>query len=73
MFKRVDGILISIAGKTNDMQHLKDVVDSETILIQFDKISKLVEASKIIIDDRKAAFNIVEHLHKQGKKTIAHI
>lgn len=73
LFKRVDGILISMAGKTNDTQHLKDVVDSETVLIQFDKISKLVAASKIIIDDRKAAFNIVEHLHQQGKKTIAHL
>ena len=65
--------MISIAGKTNDTRHLKDVIDSETILIQFDKISKLLAASKIIIDDRKAAFKIVEHLHQQGKKTIAHL
>ena len=41
--------------------------------MMFDKISKLIQCSKVIINDQKAAFNAVEVLIQKGCKKIAHI
>ena len=38
----------------------------------FDKISKLLDCSKVVIDDRSAAYDATEHLIKSGCKKIAH-
>jgi LacI family transcriptional regulator len=38
----------------------------------FDKIAKIVKCSKIIIDDRKAAYIATQHLIDTGCKRIAH-
>ena len=38
----------------------------------FDKIAKTVKCSKVIIDDRKAAFKATQHLIDIGCKRIAH-
>lgn len=71
--KRVDGIIISLSNESNNDTHLKEILRRDIPLVQFDKISKLIPSSKIIIDDQKAAFNAVEHLIKKGCKKIAHI
>ena len=70
--KRVDGILISIANETADFKHLTDVIDQNKPLVMFDKIAKIVKCSKIIIDDRKAAYIATQHLIDTGCKRIAH-
>lgn len=70
--KGVDGILISLSNKTRDTTHLKKVIKSGVPLILFDKIEKNIKCSKIINDDRQAAYNAVSHLIKNGNKRIAH-
>ena len=70
--KRVDGIMISLANKTVDISHLKRVKELEVPLVMFDKISKLIDCSKIIINDREAAYNATKHLIDSGCKRIAH-
>ena len=70
--KRVDGILISIANETADFKHLTDVINQNKPLVMFDKIAKIVKCSKIIIDDRKAAYIATQHLIDTGCKRIAH-
>ena len=70
--KGVDGILISLSNKTRDTTHLKKVIKSGIPLILFDKIEKNIKCSKIINDDRQAAYNAVNHLIKNGNKRIAH-
>ncbi|PTX62261.1 LacI family transcriptional regulator [Kordia periserrulae] len=72
MSKRVDGILISLANGTADFKHLNDVIEQGKPLVMFDKIAKLVNCSKVIIDDRKAAYNATQHLIDTGCKRIAH-
>ena len=54
--KRVDGIMISLANNTVDISHLQKVMNLGIPLVMFDKISKLIPCSKILIDDRKAAY-----------------
>lgn len=70
--KGVDGILISLSNKTHNFDHLKKIIKSDIPLILFDKIAKNVNCSKVIIDDRKAAYNAVSYLIKKGRKRIAH-
>ena len=70
--KNVDGVLISLARNTNDFSHLKKIMDYGIPLTLFDKIAKTVDCSKVIIDDRKAAYDAVSYLIKKGYKRIAH-
>ncbi|WP_162126727.1 LacI family DNA-binding transcriptional regulator [Flavobacterium phycosphaerae] len=73
MNKRVDGIIMSLSNQSNDDEHIKDIIRKEIPFVMFDKISKLIPCSKVIINDQKAAFNAVEHLISKGCKKIAHI
>lgn len=70
--KGVDGILISLSNKTSNFDHLKKIINHDVPLILFDKIAKAVNCSKVIIDDRKAAYDAVSFLIKKGYKRIAH-
>lgn len=70
--QRVDGIIISLANGTADFGHLNEVMNQEKPLVMFDKIAKLVKCSKIIIDDRKAAYTATQHLIDSGCQRIAH-
>ncbi|MCH3882020.1 MULTISPECIES: LacI family DNA-binding transcriptional regulator [Tenacibaculum] len=70
--KRVDGILISLANGTGDYKHLTEIIEQETPIVMFDKIAKVVQCSKVIIDDRKAAYQATKHLIDVGCKRIAH-
>ncbi|MDC8003005.1 LacI family DNA-binding transcriptional regulator [Aureisphaera galaxeae] len=70
--KRVDGIMISLASTTVDISHLQEVQSLDIPLVMFDKISKLIPCSKIVIDDRKAAYDATKHLIDSGCKRIAH-
>lgn len=71
--KRVDGILMSLSNESNDDIHLKRLINRGIPFVQFDKISKLIPSSKVIINDQKAASEAVQHLIDVGCKKIAHI
>lgn len=70
--KRVDGILISLANGTGDFKHLNDLISHEVPFVMFDKIAKIVNCSKVIINDRKAAYTATKYLIDSGCKRIAH-
>jgi len=71
--KRVDGILMSLSNNTKNLDHLRKVIEHDIPLVLFDKISKLLDCSKVVIDDRSAGYDATEHLIKSGCKKIAHI
>ena len=73
MNKRVDGIIMSLSNDSNDENHIKEILRREIPFVQFDKISKFILSSKVVINDQKAAFEATEHLIKKGCKKIAHI
>lgn len=70
--KRVDGILISLSNERKDLAPIHKIIESGTPLVLFDKISKVINCSKVIIDDRKAAYTATEHLISSGCGNIAH-
>lgn len=70
--KRVDGILISLSNETDDFTHINSAIKKNTPVVLFDKIAKMVDCSKVIINDKKAAYDAVTYLIKKGYKKIAH-
>jgi len=71
--QKVDGIFLSLAQDSYDVSHLEEIWKSGTVLIQYDRVSKIVKSSKIVINDRGAASQAVQHLIDSGKKKIAHL
>lgn len=71
--KNIDGILLSLSDKTVNYDHIKNIIKEGMPVVLFDRISYLIECSKVIIGDRKASFSATEYLIKTGCKTIAHI
>ena len=71
--KRVDGIIMSLSNESNNDLHIKEILRKEIPFVQFDKISKLIPSSKVIINDQKAAMEAVQHLIDKGCRKIAHI
>ncbi|GEP49620.1 LacI family transcriptional regulator [Flavobacterium noncentrifugens] len=70
--KRVDGILISLSNETDDFSHINAAIKNNTPVVLFDKIAKMVDCSKVVINDRKAAYDAVTYLIEKGYKKIAH-
>lgn len=71
--KNVDGILLSLADTTLQFDHLKQTINGGTRVVLYDKISKVINCSKVIINDRKAAYNATQFLIDSGCKKIAHV
>ena len=70
--QNVDAILMAVTQQTNEFKHLEEVQKEGKLLVMFDKIEKIIDCPKIIIDDRKAAFDATEHLILKGCKKILH-
>ncbi len=70
---QVAGLITSISLETNDFSHFKKVLNSETPIVFFDRVSESLISSQVIIDDYEASFKAVMHLLEQGCKNIAHI
>jgi LacI family transcriptional regulator len=68
---RPAGYLISLASETSDFDHLKQLQRKKIPLVFFNRDCDEVVAPKVIIDNRKAAYNAVLHLNEQGYKRIA--
>jgi len=71
--KSIDGILLSLSGNTIRFDHLKKIIEEGTPLVLYDRITRSVNCSKVLINDVKAAFNATEYLIKTGCKKIGHI
>lgn len=66
----VDGILMSLARKTTQVDEVLGVLERVPIVL-FDKVSSKVPCTQIVINEEEAAFNAVEHLIELGKQRIA--
>lgn len=71
--KRVDGILISSAEQVHNYDFYKDIINSETALVFFDRCVEDIGASCVSVDDEAGAFNVTQHLIDHGYKRIAHL
>ncbi|OJU27090.1 MAG: LacI family transcriptional regulator [Sphingobacteriales bacterium 41-5] len=69
---RVDGMLISLTRETNDMEHLRQLVNNGIPVVFFDRVSTELDCSTVSTNDYESAFEATEHLIKAGCKKIAH-
>lgn len=70
---RVDGLLVSLAYDTTDINHFKRFVDKNIPLIFFDRVFEHPNCPTIIINNLKAAYEMTCHLIDQGCRTIIHV
>ena len=68
----VEAIVISLTNRSVEYSHLEKVKEADIILIQFDKISKIVKSSTVTTNNIDAAFELTQKLIDSGKRRIAH-
>ncbi len=71
--KRVDGLMISLSYNTQDIKHLDAFFKRKIPVVFFDRIQQHPESTSVVIDNRRAAYTITEHLIQQGCKRIMHL
>jgi len=69
----IDGLLVCITSESNKSNHFRKIIDSGIPIVFFDRVANLSGISKVTQNDFDGAFIAVEHLIKNGYKSIAHI
>ena len=70
---RVDGLLVSLAYDTENLKHFEAFLNKKVPVIFFDRVMEHDKCTSILIDNRKAAYEITNHLIAQGCRRIVHI
>ncbi|WP_183559961.1 LacI family DNA-binding transcriptional regulator [Mucilaginibacter sp. SP1R1] len=73
LVNRVDGLLVSLAYDTTNVDHFEPFIKRNIPVIFFDRVFDHDGCPQIYIDNYKAAYEITSHLIKQGCKRIVHI
>jgi LacI family transcriptional regulator len=71
--KRVDGLLVSLAYNTENIQHFEPFFRKKIPVVFFDRVHPHNESTSIIIDNFSAAYSLTKHLAEQGCKRIMHL
>lgn len=69
----VEGLIISVTKESKNTDLYNRLITEQMPIVFFNRVLPDLEASQVIIDDRKWAFKAVEHLIKCGYKRIAHL
>ncbi len=70
---RVDGLLVSLAYNTENINHFSQFIKKGIPLIFFDRVYEHPACPTIVINNYKAGYEITSHLIEQGCKDIMHI
>lgn len=70
---RVDGIIMSICDKECNLKEYMRLEKKGIPIVFFDRVPPKMHASKVIVDDYKRSFFMVEHLIRAGRKRIVHL
>ncbi|WP_373521095.1 LacI family DNA-binding transcriptional regulator [Aquiflexum sp.] len=70
---RVDGLLVSLAGDTENIDHYAPFLKKGIPIIFYDRIAEDSGCPGIVIDNTQAAQKVTEHLIEQGCKRIVHV
>jgi len=71
--KRVDGLLVSLAFDTENINHFEPFFKKGIPVIFFDRIHDHKESMSVIIDNYKAAYDVTKHLIDNGCRRIMHL
>ncbi|MEM1137075.1 MAG: LacI family DNA-binding transcriptional regulator [Bacteroidota bacterium] len=70
---RVDGILVSVSGATDQYDHFKQIKKKGIPLVFFDRECEALESSIVVANNYDAASKAVAHLISRGCKKIAYL
>ena len=70
---RVDGILISLAFDTKNLDHFNKLFNKDIPIVFFDRVADCEGCMSVIIDNYKAGYEATTHLIEQGCKKIIHL
>ncbi|MBO9204323.1 MULTISPECIES: LacI family DNA-binding transcriptional regulator [Niastella] len=71
--KRVDGLLISLAYDTRNINHLEPFFKRNIPVVFFDRVYSHPSSISVVINNYDAAYKITKHLIDQGCQRIMHI
>ena len=70
---RVDGIMISLAFDTRNLDHFSKLLNKNIPVVFFDRVADCHGCMSVIIDNYKAGYDATAHLIGQGCKRIIHL
>lgn len=70
---RVDGLMVSLAYETENIDHFDSLLKKDIPIIFFDRIVEHSKCTSITIDNVRAGFDATSHLLDQGCKRIVYI
>lgn len=71
--RRVDGLIVSLAPNTGNLDHFKPFRDKQIPLIFLDRSGTPEEFASVVIDNLTCGYLATKHLIEQGCRRIAHI
>lgn len=70
---RIDGLLVSLAFDTDNIDHFKPFIERNIPLLFFDRVYEDRNCVGVVIDNVSAAYKVTAHLISQGRKNILHV
>src|SRR5690606_31801142 len=71
--RSIDGLLVSIATETRNMDHFAELHARGLPLVFFDRVTEGIKTHTVVTDNSQGAYDAPSHLIKNGYKRIAHI
>ncbi|MBN9384458.1 MAG: LacI family DNA-binding transcriptional regulator [Chitinophagaceae bacterium] len=71
--RSVDGLIISLAAETRQVDHLIKLHRKGLPIVLFDRITDEIPTHRVIANNYKGAYEATRHLLEQGCRRIAHI
>ena len=68
---QVEGFIISLACDSYDYEHINRLIRKQIPLVLFDRYTDKLEVSKVIVDNKQAAFKATCHLIENGCKKLS--
>ncbi len=69
----VEGLIISVAKNSRNIDLYQRLINERMPIVFVNRVISELNASQVVIDDRKWAFKVTEHLIKCGYRKIAHL
>jgi LacI family transcriptional regulator len=69
---QVDALLVSVASDTEGVEHFQTFIDKGVPVLFFDRIFQNLDCTNIVIDNKKAGYEVTKHLIEQGCSRIVH-
>jgi LacI family transcriptional regulator len=70
---RVDGLMVSLAYETENIDHFNSLLQKDIPIIFFDRVAEHTKCTSIVIDNARAGYDVTLHLLEQGCKRIVYI